>query len=323
MAALKLTKVRKAFGDHVAVKDVSLEVPAGGIYGFIGPNGAGKTTTLRMIVDIIKPDAGQIEVLGTSDPPTIRERIGYLPEERGMYKKMRCLDFVAYIGALKGMPLGDARRSGEELIEKFELGKWKHATVDALSKGMQQKLQFVSTIVHQPELLILDEPFSGLDPVNLEVIKDQMLAFRRAGRTVIFSTHMMDHADRLCDSMLMIHRGEKVLDGSMRAIKADAPERPVRLNCYGDTAFIADLPYVTRVRGYGNDLEIFIAEGTAPQTLLRDLVERVTITRYDISEPSLYDIFLEQVSEGRRHKIAENGNLVPEDRDRAVSEENA
>lgn len=313
MGVLRLTNVRKTLGDHVAVNDLSLEVPAGVVYGFIGPNGAGKTTTLRMIVDIIKPDAGTIEVLGTSEPSAIRARLGYMPEERGMYKKMRCLDFVAYIGTLKGMRRADARRSGEELIEQFELGKWKHATVDALSKGMQQKLQFASTIVHRPDLLILDEPFSGLDPVNLEVIKNRMLDYRHKGRTVIFSTHMMDHADRLCDSIFMIHKGTKVLDGPLQEIKANAPERPVRLSCYGETAFIEDLPYVTRVRAYGNDLQVFIAEGTPPQTLLKEIVDRVTVARYDTSEPSLHDIFLEQVSEGARQKIAEDGSLVPED----------
>ena len=204
MIALNLDHISKRFGQHLAVDDVSVKISAGSLYGFIGPNGAGKTTTLRIIVDIIRPDQGSVEVLGKTNPATIRRSLGYLPEERGMYKKMRCSDFVAYIGALKGVPMKTARKRAGDLMDQLDLGKWKTATVDALSKGMQQKLQFASTIIHEPELLILDEPFSGLDPVNLEVIKAVMLEYRRLGRTVIFSTHMMEQAERLCDSILMI-----------------------------------------------------------------------------------------------------------------------
>ncbi|MCX5737073.1 MAG: ATP-binding cassette domain-containing protein, partial [Proteobacteria bacterium] len=179
--ALKLEHVHKAFGDFVAVEDLSVEIPAGVVYGFIGPNGAGKTTTLRMLVDIIRPDRGTITVLGTSDPAHIRARIGYLPEERGIYKKMRALEFVTYIGTLKGMSPRAARERGAQLLDQFELGAWKQASVDALSKGMQQKLQFIATIVHDPELLILDEPFAGLDPVNIEALKEAIVGARRAG----------------------------------------------------------------------------------------------------------------------------------------------
>ncbi|MCK4304233.1 MAG: ATP-binding cassette domain-containing protein, partial [Candidatus Eisenbacteria sp.] len=307
MPALRLDHVCKSFGDHVAVDNVSVEVPTGAIYGFIGPNGAGKTTTLRMIVDIIRPDSGSVEVLGLTDPAAIRSRIGYLPEERGMYKKMRCLEFVAYIGMLKGLSPRDASNRGADLMDRFDLGGWKTASVDALSKGMQQKLQFVSTIVHDPELLILDEPFSGLDPVNLETLKTTLLEYHRKGNTVIFSTHMMEQAERLCDSIFMIHKGRKVLDGSIQGIKADAPRRAVRLNCYGDTAFIKDLSYVSRVREYGNNMEIFMEDGSDPQALLRDVVGRVSVTSFDTSEPSLYDIFLELAGAGREQKIATDG----------------
>jgi ABC-2 type transport system ATP-binding protein len=310
MSALRLSSICKTFGDHVAVDHVSLDVPTGTVYGFIGPNGAGKTTMLRMIVDIIRPDTGSIEVLGTRDPARIRQRIGYLPEERGMYKKMRSVDFVAYIGTLKGLRPRDARERAAALLDGLDLTKWKSANVDALSKGMQQKLQFAATIIHTPELLILDEPFSGLDPVNLESLKNAILEYRRDGRTVIFSTHMMEHAERLCDSIFMIHSGRKVLDGTLQQIKAEAPNRAIRLSYYGDAGFIKDLSYVTRVREYQNDMEIFVADGCNPQMLLKDVVGRVEIVSFDVSEPSLYDIFLERAGAGRCGRIADDGNLV-------------
>jgi ABC-2 type transport system ATP-binding protein len=309
-SALRLEHVRKAFGKHIAVDDVSLEVPAGTVYGFIGPNGAGKTTTLRMIVDIIRPDHGSVEVLGLRDPAAIRRRIGYLPEERGMYKKMRCADFISYVGSLKGLNPREARVRARRLMEHFDLGSWEMATVDSLSKGMQQKLQFASTIVHEPELLILDEPFSGLDPVNLEAVKTTILDCRRLGRTVLFSTHMMEHAERLSDAICMIHQGRKVLDGPLQQIKANAAKRAIRLSYYGDASFIKDLPYTERVREYGNDMEVFVAEDTDPQVLLADLVGKISVNSFDVREPSLYDIFLETVGVSREHRFAEDGTLV-------------
>ena len=313
MVALKLEHVRKTFGDHVAVEDLSLEIPQGSLYGFIGPNGAGKTTTLRITVDIIRPDVGRVEVLGDSDAASIRRRIGYLPEERGMYKKMRCIDFITYIAALKGVPRAEATARASRLMDEFDLGKWKTATIDALSKGMQQKLQFISTVVHEPDLLILDEPFSGLDPVNLEMLKTAMLAYRKQGRTVIFSTHMMEHAERLCDSIVMIHEGHKVIDGSMASIKANAPSRAIRLNYTGDGAFIENLPSVKRVREYGNDMEIFLQEGADSQELLQELVGRIGIKTFDVSDPSLYDIFLEVAGASHLHRISDTGDLVAEE----------
>jgi ABC-2 type transport system ATP-binding protein len=309
-AALQLDQVYKSFGDYHAVDGVSVCIPPGMVYGFIGPNGAGKTTTLRMVVDIIRPDRGTVTVLGETDPAAIRPRIGYLPEERGMYVKMRTLEFVTYLGTLKGMTAGAARARGAELMQQLGLGEWQAATVDTLSKGMQQKLQFVATIVHDPELLILDEPFSGLDPVNVEVMTETILALRRRGRTVIFSTHMMDHAERLCDAIFMIHHGHKVLDGPLSEIKAHAPHRAIRLTCYGEKGFVRDLPYVARMREYGNDLEVFVQPGTPPQRLLRDVVERVEVSRFDVSDPSLYDIFLEQVAPERTHRIGADGSWV-------------
>jgi ABC-2 type transport system ATP-binding protein len=264
-----------------------------------------------MIVDIIRPDAGMITLFGQREATTSRPRIGYLPEERGMYKKMRTVDFAAYIGTLKGMPPDTARARAAALMDEHGLGSWKTASVDALSKGMQQKLQFIATIVHDPELMILDEPFSGLDPVNIEAMTGTVREARKAGRTVIFSTHMMEHAERLCDAIFMIHQGRKVLDGPLPQIKAALPDRPVRLTCYGNSEFVRDLPYVERVREFGNDLEVFLAPGAAPPALLRDLVARLDVSRFEVSEPSLYDIFLEQVAPGRSHRFAADGNLIP------------
>lgn len=308
--ALELHEVRKVFGSHVAVDGLSVVVPAGTVYGFIGPNGAGKTTTLRMIVDIIRPDSGTIRVLGGDDPAEIRRRIGYLPEERGMYKKMRALDFVAYIGTLKGMSSGAARARGAEWMERFGLGAWQSAAVDALSKGMQQKLQFIATVLHDPELLILDEPFSGLDPVNIEVMTEAVMDARREGRTVIFSTHMMEHAERLSDAIFMIHRGRKVLDGPVSAIKSSRARRAIRLTCYGESGFVKELPFVERVREQGTDLEVFLREEVSPQALLEALVGRLEVARFDVSEPSLYDIFLAEASPDRGRRFAADGTLV-------------
>jgi len=308
--ALLLERVTKTFGDHVAVDDVSLTVPRGTVYGFIGPNGAGKTTTLRMIVDIIRPDAGTITVLGEHDLSKTRGRVGYLPEERGMYKKMRALEFVSYVGTLNGLTPSEARRRASDLMDRYDLGDWKDKSVDALSKGMQQKLQFITTIVHDPELMILDEPFSGLDPVNIELMAEAVRASRNSGHSVIFSTHMMEHAERLCDAILMIHRGRKVLDGPIADIKAAVRDRPIKLTAYGEAGFIATLPYVERVRNFGSDHEVYLRAGTAPHELLKDLVGRLQITRFEVAEASLYDIFLEQVAPGRAHRFASDGSLI-------------
>jgi ABC-2 type transport system ATP-binding protein len=227
-----------------------------------------------------------------------------------MYKKMRSIEFVAYIGTLKGMSPAAARRRGRDLMERFGLEQWTLANVDTLSKGMQQKLQFIATIVHDPELLILDEPFSGLDPVNIEALKNAVLESRRDGRTILFSTHMMEHAERLCDGIFMIHDGRKVLDGPLRSIKSQTAQRAVRLTCYGESDFVEQLPYVERVRTYGHDLEVFLKPEARPQQLLEDLVARIEIARFDVSDPSLYDIFLAEVAPDRSQRFAADGTLI-------------
>ena len=213
--ALTLEGVTKRFGTVTAVDDVSLQIPRGSIYGFLGQNGAGKTTTIRMIMSILYPDSGRIQVLGQDHAEAVKDRLGYLPEEKGLYKKMTTSEILTYFGRLKGMSSRDAKTKGRELLTRFGLGEWIDQRCEALSKGMGQKVQVLGTLIHEPELVILDEPFSGLDPINVEVMRDVILEMKNDGRTVIFSTHIMEQAEKICDSIFLIHKGCKVLDGSL------------------------------------------------------------------------------------------------------------
>ena len=222
--ALEIRGVQKRYAEHVAVRDLSLAVPAGTVYGLLGPNGAGKTTTIRMILNVIAPDTGTITLLGKPNTdPSVLDRLGYLPEERGLYKKMRVRDVLRFLAELKGVARKDADRRIDEWLERMTLRTadkdWGKSKVDELSRGMQQKVQFIGTLLHDPELVILDEPFSGLDPINAQALKDTVVELRRRGKTVIFSTHLMDNAERLCDAVCIIARGQKVLDGSVAAVK--------------------------------------------------------------------------------------------------------
>src|SRR6185312_9005754 len=218
--AIAIHDVTKMFGTHTAVDNLSLKVPRGSLYGFIGPNGSGKTTTLRMIMHILLPDQGEIEVLGLRDTRAARDRISYLPEERGLYKKMTVRRLLRYYGRLKGAASAVIDRGTDDWLGRMGLSAWADKKIDALSKGMAQKVQFIAAVVSEPELLILDEPFSGLDPVNAEVLKDAVLDLRKAGTTVVFSTHDMGMAERLCDRIFMIFKGRKVLDGTLDEIQS-------------------------------------------------------------------------------------------------------
>jgi len=289
--ALTLTGVTKRFGSLVAVDGISLQIPRGTIYGFIGPNGAGKTTTIRMIMSIIYPDSGEIRVLGHPNAEAIKDRLGYLPEEKGLYKKMKAAEILTYFGRLKGMPARTARERSVELLERFGLGDWVDAKCEALSKGMGQKVQILGTLIHKPELVILDEPFSGLDPVNVEIVRELILEMKREGRTVIFSTHVMEQAEQTCDSILMIDHGQKVLDGTLAELKS-AGGLAIRLDYDGDGSILRELPGVRRVSDAGKQAEIFLEEGADPQEILSRLVGRLTIRRFDLSEPSLHEIFI-------------------------------
>ncbi len=304
--ALQIRGVNKRYAEHVAVRDLSLAVPSGTVYGLLGPNGAGKTTTIRMILNVIAPDAGEITLLGKSNrDASIQDRLGYLPEERGLYKKMKVRDVLRFLAELKGVARKDADRRIDEWLERLTLRTaekdWGKSKVDELSRGMQQKVQFIGTLLHDPELVILDEPFSGLDPINAQALKDTVVELRRRGKTVIFSTHLMDNAERLCDSVCIIARGEKVLDGSVSSVKAENAGRTVALGLEGGAstavmAVLGDRSLVERVDDHSRYFEVELRAGADAQVLLQRLVAAgATIQRFEKVQPSLHQIFLQRV----------------------------
>ncbi len=288
--AIALDNVTKTFGQHVAVDGLSLNVPAGSLYGFIGPNGSGKTTTLRMILHILLPDSGAIEVLGSSDTRAARDRVGYLPEERGLYKKMTVRRLLHYYGRLKGAALRDLDERIGHWLRRMDLADWIDRKVETLSKGMSQKVQFIATVIARPDLVILDEPFSGLDPVNAEVLKDAVLDLKRAGTTVVFSTHDMAVAERLCDRIFMIFKGRKVLDGTLDEIQSSYGHDTVRVRTADGVSALDGLDGVEEVRDHGNLQEV--QWNGDPQELLHALSERTAIYHFEIARPSLHDIFV-------------------------------
>ena len=289
-AAIRLEHVTKTFGAHTAVRDLSLEVPRGSLYGFIGPNGSGKTTTIRMILHIIDADSGSIEVLGERKRRAANDRIGYLPEERGLYKKMTVRRVLTYYAALKGMGAAEAHREIDRWLERLGLTEWRDAKVEALSKGMSQKIQFIATVISRPELVILDEPFSGLDPVNLEVLRGAILELAQAGSTVIFSTHDMTVAEQLCDRVFMIFNGDKVLDGTMDDIHTRYGQDTVRVRAALGGATLGSLPRVQQVLDLGRYQELRY-DGD-PQELLAELARRGTVEHFELTRPTLHDIFI-------------------------------
>jgi ABC-2 type transport system ATP-binding protein len=290
MSAIILRQVTKSYNGFVAVNSLDLVVPRGALYGFIGPNGSGKTTTLRMIMHILLPDSGEIEVLGSSDTRAARDRVAYLPEERGLYKKMTVRRLLRYYGALKGAERPDLDRSIDDWMGRMDLSSWLDKKVDALSKGMAQKVQFVASVLARPELLILDEPFSGLDPVNAEVLKDAVLDLKKAGTTVVFSTHDMSVAERLCDRIFMIFKGKKVLDGTLDEIQSRYGFDTIRIRTQAGVAALGGIGGVEGLNDMGNIQEIRYKGD--PQDLLRILADRTAIHQFEIARPSLHDIFV-------------------------------
>ena len=304
--AIDIRNVVKRYAEHVAVRDLSLQVPRGSVYGLLGPNGAGKTTTIRMILNIIVPDSGTIQLFGQRHLENgVTDRIGYLPEERGLYKKMQVRRVLRFLAELKGVPAKVADRRIEEWMERLQLKTaekdWGLAKIDELSRGMQQKVQFIGTLLHDPDLVILDEPFSGLDPINAQALKDTVVDLKARGKTVIFSTHLMDNAERLCDSVCIIARGEKVLDGAVSAVKAAHAGRVVALSVGGDARpligrVLADRSLVAHADDQNRFYEINLAAGADPQQLLRRVMETgAPIQRFELVQPSLHQIFLEKV----------------------------
>ena len=295
MNAVSLENVYKSFGEVRAVDNLSVQVPAGSIYGFLGPNGAGKTTTLRMIMNIIRPDSGSISIFGDGSIEQAKGRIGYMPEERGLYRKMTVSKVLAYFGVLKGVNTHQLNGRVLKWLEQVELSDWANKKVENLSRGMHQKLQFAVTIINEPELLILDEPFSGLDPLNQELLKDIILEMRDEGRTIIFSTHVMHEAEELCDSILLINKGKSVLDDRLDQIRSQHSSGAVSVEIEGNTAFIKTLAIVRKAETDGNRLQITLADNADPQQLLRALVERVRVQAFEVKVPSLHEIFVNLV----------------------------
>ena len=290
MNAIEIRGISKTFGTHTAVDDVSLDVPQGSIYGFIGPNGSGKTTTIRMIMNIILPDRGTVAVLGRQSTDAARDDVSYLPEERGLYKQMQVGRLLRYYGRLKGRSPADLEPAIGHWLDRLGLAGWADKRVDQLSKGMAQKVQFIGAIVSKPTLLILDEPFSGLDPVNAEALKDAVLELRRQGTTVVFSTHDMGAAERLCDRIFMVFKGRKVLDGSLHDIQAQYGHDTVRVKLGRGAGALAGLPGVEAVNDHGNVQDVRLS--TDPQAFLQALLQKTPVHHFEMTKPSLHDIFV-------------------------------
>jgi len=296
---VSIDHITKSFGAFIAVNKLSLAVYPGRIYGLLGPNGAGKTTTIRMIVNIMAPDSGRIEVFGQQITPRLQDRIGYLPEERGLYKKMKVGDQIKFFAALKDVDSKEADRRVDRWLSRLKLAEWKNRKAGELSKGMQQKVQFINSIIHEPDLLILDEPFSGLDPVNLELLKEVILELKASGKTIIFSTHQMEIAERICDDICLINGSRKVLEGSIREVKRGFGRHAVALRLQGGDGVLIDQSLVTKIERHSDGMEVFLADGTSAQTLLKRLIEAgALIERFEMIEPSLSNIFIAKVSEG-------------------------
>ncbi|HET7932317.1 MAG TPA: ATP-binding cassette domain-containing protein [Rhodanobacteraceae bacterium] len=299
--AISIAAASKHFGAHTAVDRLSLDVPAGSIYGFLGRNGAGKTTTLRMITGILDPDGGSVSVLAGKAPREVRARTGYLPEENGLYKDMQVLDMVTYFGQLRGLDRREARTRGRDRLKAAGLEASINAKCNTLSKGMAQKVQVIAAVLHDPELVVLDEPFSGLDPVNSEMVLGLIRQFKREGRTVIFSTHVVEHAEQICDAVVIIDHGQRKLDGPLAEIKARGG-RSVVVDYEGDAGSLAHLPGVLAADDAGQHAELRLAPDADTQVLLKALVERVRIRRFDTREATLKQIFLQTV--GSEHDAA-------------------
>lgn len=293
---LRVENVSKFYGDFTAVDNLSFNVRAGRVFGFLGPNGAGKTTTIRMIVGINYPDAGKIELFGDKVSNDSQNRIGYLPEERGLYKKMKIVDQLRYFSALKNVPPAEADKRIDFWLARMNLSEWKRKKTTDLSKGMQQKIQFISTVLHNPDLMILDEPFSGLDPINVEFLKEVIAELKAQNKTIIFSTHLMETAEQLCDDILLINKSRKIVAGTLREVKASFSKNMIALRAVGGEKVLEDKTLVAKISEHADEKELVLAENASAQYLLKKLVESgATISKFEQIEPSLNDIFIEKI----------------------------
>lgn len=290
-----LKNVRKSYDEFVAVSDLSLNIRVGGIYGLLGPNGAGKTSTIRMIMGITVPDSGSISIFGQPLSRAHMDQFGYLPEERGLYKKMKVLEHLIFLAQLKGLGKADANKRALNWCERFELAAWTDKKIEELSKGMQQKVQFIGAVLHDPKLIIMDEPFSGLDPANAVGLKDALLELAKSGKTILLSTHRMDQAERLCQSICLINHGKIVIEGELNQVKAKYGRANVQIRYEGDAGFLHEPRLVQSFNDYGNYVEIRLAPGADPQDLLLLASSRARLNKFEVMEPSLEEIFIEAV----------------------------
>ncbi len=295
MNTIELNQVRKTYDHFVAVDDLSFHIEQGAVFGLLGPNGAGKTSTIRMMIGITAPDSGSINVFGRLFNRKALHRIGYLPEERGLYKKMKVLDQLVFLGELHGLSAASAREKSLSWCERLEISGWLEKKIEELSKGMQQKIQFAATLLHDPDFIIMDEPFGGLDPVNAALLKDVLLDLKKQGKTILFSTHRMDQVEKLCDSICLINRGKPVLQGQLKDIKAQYGKSNVQIEYDGDGAFLQQNNLVKTYNNYGNYVEVRLAPGADSQQLLRMVAERSHVNKFEVMEPSLEEIFIEVV----------------------------
>jgi len=299
--ALELDSVRKSYDSVVAVDDLSITIPEGCIFGLLGPNGAGKTTTIRMMVGIIMPDAGTVRIFGEPFERRHLRKVGYLPEERGLYRKARVRDLLLYLGQLNGLKRAVALRSAERWAERLDLAQWLGRRVEELSKGMQQKVQFIAAIIHDPRFIIMDEPFAGLDPVNTAHLMDILIELQRSGHTILFSTHRMDQVERLCETICLIDHGRPVLQGRLSDLKAEFSKRDVRIAYEGDGHFLSDRQLIAAHTDKGGCVELRLAPDADAQEVLRRASEKSQVTRFELIEPSLEEIFIEVIGARNGH----------------------
>lgn len=290
MNAIEIEKITKKFGNVTAVNNLTLNVPQGSIYGFIGPNGSGKTTTIRMIMNILYPDNGDIKILGKQYVGSSHDNIGYLPEERGLYKKMKVRELLQFYGQLRKTK--NLNKEIDYWLKKFELESWGNKKVEALSKGMSQKIQFITTIIHKPDIIILDEPFSGLDPVNADIVKSAILELRDKGSTIIFSTHDMSMAERMCDYIFMIYKGKKVLDGTLAEIQDKYGSDTLRIQTDNGANVLKDIEGVEKINDFGQMQELRMKKDANSQEIIKSLLAKTIVKKFEITKPSLNDIFI-------------------------------
>ncbi len=294
MNIVALDRISKAYENKIAVHELSLRIEAGTMFGLLGPNGAGKTSTIRMMIGITVPDSGTVTLFGKPFTRASLHRVGYLPEERGLYRNMKVLDQLVFLGQLHGLDAATATQRTQRWCERLQIWDAIGMRVEELSKGMQQKIQFISTLLHEPELIIMDEPFSGLDPVNTELLQDTLLELKNAGRAILFSTHRMDQVEKLCDSICLVHDGEAVLSGSMREVKSKYPRNRVVVDFEGDGDFVRHSA-VADYKAYAGHVEILLKDGADAQALLHAAAAQAKIYRFELIEPSLEEIFIQTV----------------------------